>query len=162
MLQWGRDLSIAELSVGPSRSRCTSRFNGAAIYRSRNCLDQRHGVLRIIDASMGPRSIDRGIESAAASRASDSAALQWGRDLSIAELVEITGAMNAAIFASMGPRSIDRGIPATIGAAARRHHASMGPRSIDRGISPKPRKRLPRRPASMGPRSIDRGIQPHE
>ncbi len=37
-LQWGRDLSIAELSGGSGRSMIAiGRFNGAAIYRSRNC-----------------------------------------------------------------------------------------------------------------------------
>src|SRR2546425_1226066 len=84
-LQWGRDRSIAELlvlaldvfhlkrfngaAIDRSRNSCHDRylrralsgFNGAAIDRSRNCAtasQRRSGG----SASMGPRSIDRGIE----------------------------------------------------------------------------------------------------
>src|ERR1017187_3196638 len=60
-------------------------------------------------ASMGPRSIDRGI-----------------------------GILHArssqGILASMGPRSIDRGIHRERVRATKASRASMGPRSIDRGI----------------------------
>jgi hypothetical protein len=67
MLQWGRDLSIAEMR-GWSRRAGTSpsRFNGAAISRSRKSY--------------------RGDPSQA-----EGAMLQWGRDLSIAEIAERVG-----------------------------------------------------------------------
>ena len=59
LLQWGRDLSIAERFVALLGRALGSRFNGAAIFRSRK---GRELVKQAIDtlASMGPRSFDRG------------------------------------------------------------------------------------------------------
>ncbi len=83
---------------------------------------------------MGPRSIDRGISECAGRRERSNAMLQWGRDLSIAELcwLEVPLLVGYALqwgrdlsiaeFATNQP--IDRGGV----------DASMGPRSIDRGI----------------------------
>ncbi len=60
-LQWGRDLSIAEFLCPAWRpTQRADRFNGAAIYRSRNC-----GRLKQYKLT--------------------GSLLQWGRDLSIAE-----------------------------------------------------------------------------
>ncbi len=61
MLQWGRDLSIAELRAVAQRVAHRAGFNGAAIYRSRNCPARTRLSLPHSTASMGPRSIDRGI-----------------------------------------------------------------------------------------------------
>src|SRR2546426_1133460 len=84
-LQWGRDQLIAESHPGECH------------------------LLGCIQASMGPRSIDRGI-----GRLTDCVTktllLQWGRDQLIAE--STAGTFTSVIYnvASMGPRSIDRGI----------------------------------------------------
>ncbi len=157
MLQWGRDLSIAEFPAAILRHDREGCFNGAAIYRSRNSEQLRRlwasycgfngaaiyrsrnssklitgtatdssfngaaiyrsrnskaaSILRAENpASMGPRSIDRGIGSPPAT-GSPPYALQWGRDLSIAEFTESNAAGHTIALASMGPRSIDRGIP---------------------------------------------------
>ena len=60
-------------------------FNGAAISRSRN-LDAWPRIARWpLRASMGPRSLDRGISSRPSFQTTSRARLQWGRDLSIAE-----------------------------------------------------------------------------
>ncbi len=109
LLQWGRDLSIAELTLAGSVGHETDRFNGAAIYRSRNWPLERGRASRQLVASMGPRSIDRGI-------------------------VHFRHDAPQFARASMGPRSIDRGIVAASRQWSPRHRASMGPRSIDRGI----------------------------
>ena len=133
-LQWGRDLSIAESAAQAWLSRAAAGFNGAAISRSRN--HSRSGAVGEVQrhASMGPRSLDRGIlktktmgaqaimsfNGAAISRSRNRVrllrsiratwALQWGRDLSIAESRR-TGETKAEMkWASMGPRSLDRGI----------------------------------------------------
>src|SRR5579884_3324522 len=59
-LQWGRDLSIAEIESHPNGLCFIVGFNGAAISRSRKWMNlpdefEPGGV-----ASMGPRSLDRG------------------------------------------------------------------------------------------------------
>ena len=132
-LQWGRDLSIAESPRSDRTAPCArAGFNGAAISRSRNLyqLLAENGVRM---ASMGPRSLDRGIGGIGPFR-------------------------GTACHASMGPRSLDRGI---WGIGVKAHwcfSASMGPRSLDRGISVRGRAQSIYGTASMGPRSLDRGI----
>src|SRR5437867_3350247 len=84
-LQWGRDQSIAEITPDRQTHTGTIRFNGAAINRSRK------SVLRVWraggrHASMGPRSIDRGNMQTARQEVQWEAWLQWGRDQSIAEI----------------------------------------------------------------------------
>jgi hypothetical protein len=83
LLQWGRDLSIAETSNGDS--------SDIPIY-----------------ASMGPRPFDRGNQSLPREDISR-AVLQWGRDLSIAETPRDEPGQEDEARASMGPRPFDRG-----------------------------------------------------
>ncbi len=111
-LQWGRDLSIAEIrpieskstenskaSMGPrSFNRGNARlerpspsgptcFNGAAIFQSRKSIE--HGLCDIrSNASMGPRSFNRGNLDVVEHNQLTLPLyqLQWGRDLSIAEI----------------------------------------------------------------------------
>ena len=84
-LQWGRDLSIAESHLHLHLQRQSKKsFNGAAISRSRN-QPRRRGSVGRLRASMGPRSLDRGITAGAVRSVRSSVTLQWGRDLSIAE-----------------------------------------------------------------------------
>ena len=60
-------------------------FNGAAIFRSRKGNALRPTVAAAARASMGPRSFDRGKERVGSASRRAPSALQWGRDLSIAE-----------------------------------------------------------------------------
>ncbi len=109
-LQWGRDLSIAELSADVLLSAQGFRFNGAAIYRSRNSrgtLPARAGALPRFNGAAIYRSrnsaksrqnltLSKRFNGAAiyrsrnsfgiVTRVCDEIRLQWGRDLSIAEL----------------------------------------------------------------------------
>src|SRR5947207_3244102 len=81
-LQWGRDRSIAELVAGWAGCRIASRFNGAAIDRSRNC---RRELAHVPPARL-QWGRDRSIaELAEHEHAGEMAELQWGRDRSIAE-----------------------------------------------------------------------------
>src|SRR5579883_3082674 len=60
-LQWGRDLEIAEIYRAPTTPKPLRRcFNGAAIWRSRKSWRADRGALPLPQASMGPRSGDRG------------------------------------------------------------------------------------------------------
>ena len=59
-------------------------------------------------ASMGPRSFDRGNDELLIGR-NLASWLQWGRDLSIAEISRNRYYALCKLNASMGPRSFDRG-----------------------------------------------------
>ena len=131
-LQWGRDLSAAEsgviqdvgarpggASMGPrpfGRGECTAGARGHAV----------------AGASMGPRPFGRG-EPKYLSAINRAAALQWGRDLSAAESLEISagfcpyrlGFNGAATFR---PRRAYWRLPLCAVSAA-----SMGPRPFGRG-----------------------------
>src|SRR5438128_31633 len=112
----------------PSPRNC---FNGAAILRSRKCDQLGVGSVRE-SASMGPRSYDRGNTDYPPKDYSPSPAsmgplrddpgnllslpattpslpLQWGRDLTIAEMGGNGQGQSPQRPASMGPRSYDRG-----------------------------------------------------
>ena len=109
LLQWGRDLSVAE-------------GRGLAA-----------GARRQFVASMGPRPFGRGRFEASDSR-KDTSSLQWGRDLSVAEgRPRRRRSALRGRRASMGPRPFGRGRRlAGLGGGARRA-ASMGPRPFGRG-----------------------------
>ena len=89
-------------------------------------------MLEPSNASMGPRSFDRGNANA-------------------------TAATVNADVASMGPRSFDRGNPVVQHYTATPAVASMGPRSFDRGNEMHHDAGTVCGLASMGPRSFDRG-----
>src|SRR5579883_3225825 len=59
-LQWGRDLSIAEIESHPNGLCFIVGFNGAAISRSRQWMNLPDEFEPDGPASMGPRSLDRG------------------------------------------------------------------------------------------------------
>src|SRR5258706_344962 len=132
-LQWGRDRLIAEFKESDAN----------------NWL--------LFFASMGPRSIDRGI-SIATWHARCAIALQWGRDRLIAELRPDNRRRPLHARLQWGRDRLVAELPRPSGDLAAPGSASMGPRSIDRGIGQRrePPATAPR--ASMGPRSIDRGI----
>src|SRR5689334_4690808 len=108
MLQWGRALLSAEGRVGGTQAPGRD------------------------DASMGPRSAERGRPPAAAQSAS-ATPLQWGRALLSAEGVRPAIAGVIQHPASMGPRSAERGRADVRAYAGAVHAASMGPRSAERG-----------------------------
>uniref|UniRef100_E6Q6S1 Uncharacterized protein n=1 Tax=mine drainage metagenome TaxID=410659 RepID=E6Q6S1_9ZZZZ len=83
-LQWGRDVIVAEIRQLSAPLRALSRFNGAATLSSRKSADtishrQKRG------ASMGPRRYRRG-NTDSRSRPHVQLALQWGRDVIVAEI----------------------------------------------------------------------------
>src|SRR5579875_1399318 len=142
-------------------------------------------VPRRSHTSMGPRSLDRGNAGFGRAGGTLISRLQWGRDLSIAEMkrswqfvhytdaslqwgrdlsiAEIVNQGNGSVpnwSASMGPRSLDRGNCWDRSGQFRLRKASMGPRSLDRGNSVAPELLRESRVASMGPRSLDRGNLP--
>ncbi len=133
MLQWGRDLSIAEFPSPVSGVLEQMELQWGRDLSIAEFFEVRIEPLFIDEASMGPRSIDRGIASGARF-----AVMRW--------------------TASMGPRSIDRGI-ATFSHATLQHSSLQWGRDLSiaefRGQA---RPKNPPTRASMGPRSIDRGI----
>ena len=135
LLQWGRVLTNAETTPRCPRSRPSSgSFNGAAFSRTRKrFLIQPHPDDHV-DASMGPRSHERGNAPSPLSDPEASSWLQWGRVLTNAETsprqtdaATKQACFNGAAFsrtrkpgrlspvrrpfpwASMGPRSHERG-----------------------------------------------------
>src|SRR5437763_1530611 len=68
----------------------------------------RQGLREQVVASMGPRSDDRG-NASSADNPSATSKLQWGRDLTIAEIPWCSNTSGPRQAASMGPRSDDRG-----------------------------------------------------
>src|SRR5579883_2096168 len=108
MLQWGRDLVIAEMRsqaldappVGIASMGPRSGDRGNRITTTLHRLKRQ--------ASMGPRSGDRGNIRIHTPLASEHL-LQWGRDLVIAEMKLANRDRTRKLAASMGPRSGDRG-----------------------------------------------------
>ena len=154
MLQWGRDLSVAD--TGRSKESSTWRYRlqwgrdlsvadtGSSTWTRYWPLLQWGRDLSVADtgaarglpdsdipASMGPRPFSRGHSLDATQRAAAVCRLQWGRDLSVAD--------------TRGPRPFSRGGPSLqwgrdLSVADTRarpvgHHASMGPRPFSRGHS---------------------------
>src|SRR6266545_4731332 len=90
--------------------------------------------MRQILASMGPRSVERGINGSTA-LITIPKELQWGRAPWSAESGYEPSLDTRDSSASMGPRSVERGIKLHRGDKVRRIRASMGPRSVERGIT---------------------------
>src|SRR5581483_7192276 len=84
-----------------------SCFNGAATDRSRKSTNSVRSI-GLMTASMGPRPIGRGNTPPAPSRYIRNM-LQWGRDRSVAEILQSPEDELCSLFASMGPRPIGRG-----------------------------------------------------
>ena len=133
LLQWGRDLSVAEGQ--PWRAGCTTRpgFNGAATFRSRKAT---HSTVELAGGCQGfngaatfrSRKVVREVA------CPPPIVLQWGRDLSVAEGAGNVGrGARHATRASMGPRPFGRGRVIAGVQAAGIAAASMGPRPFGRG-----------------------------
>ena len=110
VLQWGRDLSVAETWTGAGLCVSSESFNGAATFQSRK---PRAGAswhrLSARQASMGPRPFSRGNWHRRKSLRRMSVELQWGRDLSVAETSHSPRGRSPEGPASMGPRPFSRG-----------------------------------------------------
>ena len=137
-LQWGRDVSIPEMSSSPRTHRSAHRFNGAGMFPSQKCAYQGAAQTVTEDASMGPgcfhprnqATARRGDPRNAASMgpgcfhprnkltpgaALQAMRLQWGRDVSIPEMqhsrgkwLSATGFNGAGMFPS---QKFSYGIP---------------------------------------------------
>ena len=84
--------------------------------------------------------------------------LQWGRELSPAEMLGVEAATWRVEYASMGPRAFARGDLPKAPAAAPAPVASMGPRAFARGDTQVRAGSVVRNEvASMGPRAFARG-----
>ena len=161
---------------------CCSSFNGAALFRARNYPVHQSHRLVIPQASTGPRSFERGINTSCFWLFPSTNSLQRGRALSSAEFGQAGDAHQGFAKASTGPRSFERGIGRGADDGVRVCGASTGPRSFERGIIASPRPPAPKSPcfngaalfrarnsqkaealatdnlASTGPRSFERGI----
>ena len=156
-LQWGRNLPVAEIWRLPDRrppspsgfngaatfqSRKSgwmllrparwSRFNGAATFQSRKCQVPRLPA-PVMMASMGPQPSSRGNRAMYARAFLRAVALQWGRNLPVAEISRFSASRNPRQRASMGPQPSSRGNPNRSDAGAAEQSASMGPQPSSRG-----------------------------
>ena len=133
-LQWGRELSPAEMPVCHAKQDTDKRsFNGAASFRPRRWSPGLAGYEDVDVASMGPRAFARG-DLARNPPVSRPTLLQWGRELSPAEISFPSCTWECPSPASMGPRAFARGdfhggnyLRLSINCA------SMGPRAFARG-----------------------------
>ena len=153
---WAAILRSRKSSHAAARIRAAACFNWAAILRSRKCL-------------AGPRLLARAkcFNWAAILRSRKWAEtkrprvivveLQLGRDPQIAEIYRAKEAEGGTRRASIGPRSSDRGNPTPSRCVASGGFASIGPRSSDRGNVICESIRRECDSASIGPRSSDRG-----
>src|SRR5579885_2508005 len=111
-------------------------FNGAATYRSRKCAEQPHTVIAIQLASMGPRPIGRG-NTMGEVPILLAGPLQWGRDRSVAEILEEAFRITREVELQWGrDRSVAEIQGPPDGGKLLLGPASMGPRPIGRGNRP--------------------------
>src|SRR5579875_2387086 len=110
VLQWGRDLVIAEIRGGSDQGETRLRASMGPRSGDRGNISSSYRHIGDSPASMGPRSGDRGNSYGHPQILSDFR-LQWGRDLVIAEMWNTPLPAPLHIRASMGPRSGDRGNP---------------------------------------------------
>ena len=135
-----------------------ARFNGAATFRSRK-ERKPNDAGRQADASMGPRPFGRGRVLTLAVRAPH-LALQWGRDLSVAEgFRPLEAAVRNASFNGAATFRSRKAV-ALVALGCADHLASMGPRPFGRGRAEYNRRQIEHYAASMGPRPFGRGRLP--
>ncbi len=133
LLQWGRDLEVAEsLALNANFANVNPRFNGAATWKSRKASIPVTSIVCQL-ASMGPRLGSRGKRAGGGRGIGQRMGLQWGRDLEVAERQIWESVYNRVLDASMGPRLGSRGKPRTRSTSLRTWLASMGPRLGSRG-----------------------------
>ncbi len=109
MLQWGRARASAEI-----RAINAEAFKGwDASMGPRSCeRGNKVGILHPdfrLAASMGPRSCERGNRVTTTSPTTQVDRLQWGRARASAEIGRLAVKVEPLQFASMGPRSCERG-----------------------------------------------------
>ncbi len=134
-LQWGRVLSNAEIDAetlhdakeeGLQWGRVLSN---AEIQTPTKASDQRK------DASMGPRSFERGDTPPSESLPTSPTCFNGAAFFRTRRSAVAPHSVQPGADASMGPRSFERGDPAARSSTRRFPRASMGPRSFERGDS---------------------------
>ena len=111
-----------------------ARFNGAALFRTRNSLPRLQDHQKRERLQRG-RALSNAELHVRLSRSLRAGWLQRGRALSNAELRKAGGLHLPNLPASTGPRSFERGIHEGAAPRPRSRVASTGPRSFERGIS---------------------------
>ena len=187
-LQWGRDVTVADVSPPTcERAPRDRRFNGAATLPSRMCRREaqqrlarqtrasmgprryRRGCLQaalifaltLARASMGPRRYRRGCQPVPVLWSQAPLTLQWGRDVTVADVEE--GDVQPLL--DVEPLQWGRDVTvADVGGSEQESPlcptlASMGPRRYRRGCLTRTRSRTGLCSASMGPRRYRRGCQ---
>ena len=133
-LQWGRNVSVAEIR------RTTSRYLGPipasmGPQRFRRGDDNhKQRVCAVGCASMGPQRFRRG-DSDLHLSAGYLIVLQWGRNVSVAEIPTGVTTTGGSVTASMGPQRFRRGDHRASPLRATGALASMGPQRFRRGDS---------------------------
>ena len=180
MLQWGRNLSVAEgppcpppnssrpggfngaatfrlrkAGAGGATGQQQDGFNGAATFRLRKAARPQALKPNAKPASMGPQPFGCGRDKFAhAGRLNR--ALQWGRNLSVAEGVGAVPALYAGGLLQWGRNlSVAEGRPLHL--SHDRAAASMGPQPFGCGRALEPSDPACRRQASMGPQPFGCG-----
>ncbi len=155
-LQWGRARASAEIPTPRGWHRAAMGFNGAALVRARKFSREEDLLVKLVPASMGPRSCERGNRSQRQPAVADYK-LQWGRARASAEIPSPQARTKEGAKLQWGrarasaemrqSRLVGRLLARFNGAAlvrARKYHlpqraecqppkASMGPRSCERG-----------------------------
>ena len=156
VLQWGRNVSVAEIPTGVTTTggSVTASMGPQRFRRG----DHRASPLRATGAlaSMGPQRFRRGDSAWTRSIVLTSTlqwgrnvsvaemdgrgtsvtpvrVLQWGRNVSVAEMTMASGGALTTVVASMGPQRFRRGDWPYLGWRAFPSHASMGPQRFRRG-----------------------------
>src|SRR5271154_5742527 len=85
MLQWSRDVSVADSLNGISKAGQLAGFNGAATFPSRIVRKTPHRILRGMIRFNGAATFPSRIVTAEATELATAQALQWSRDVSVAD-----------------------------------------------------------------------------
>ncbi len=133
LLQWGRDLSVAEIQYVPASTQGFIMLQWGRDLSVAEIRSESMHVDALVKLQWG-----RDLSVAEMWQASGSPdvtifSLQWGRDLSVAEIQRDRRPRLRHVHASMGPRPFGRGDLLLVLGGAEGGTASMGPRPFGRG-----------------------------
>ena len=114
VLQWGRVRSNAETNKHLFPLKDAHLLQWGRVRSNAETLSIREVADLIQEASMGPRSVERGNYGHGGAM-QEQTVLQWGRVRSNAETQRLRVAAQLLRDASMGPRSVERGNPPLVG-----------------------------------------------
>src|ERR1017187_2484104 len=104
MLQWGRDVSIPEMGRGDVLGAGSLAASmGPGCFHPRNELEHQESITAKAAASMGPGCFHPRNLPARMQGSINFGGLQWGRDVSIPEIVDHVAGFGSGFAASMGP-----------------------------------------------------------